>query len=135
MLTECECFAIDALSENGISLTVRAENPAAAANIDLEISGEPWELKNVTNVSSSVGNQLRRIRRKWWKLKLAKPVRAVITTKNAVDTTEDIIESLIKKKHDDELFWVISDNREIVVVQQNGTVSRRRSPGVSRLHQ
>ena len=115
-LTDNERACIDWLARNGVSLTVKAEDPKALANIDLEIDGEPWEMKNVTNVSSSVGNQLRRVRRKWWKLNLPKPTRAVFSTEGATDAFDDIVGALASKKHDDEVFWVISQAGELRVI-------------------
>ena len=114
LLTDNEKAGIDGLAANGISLTVTAEDPVAAANIDLEINGEPWELKNVTNVSSSVGNQLRRVRRKWWKLNLDKPLRAVFTTEDATDTFDEIASALKERKRVDERFIVLSNENELL---------------------
>ncbi len=44
-LTDNERACVDWLVRNGVSLTVKAEDPKALANIDLEIDGEPWEMK------------------------------------------------------------------------------------------
>lgn len=74
----------------------------------ISIGGECWEMKNVTNVSSSAGNQLRRVRRKWWKLGLGKPLRAAFTTEGATDSFDVIVAALVEKKHDDERFIVLS---------------------------
>ena len=112
-LTDHEQACVDWLAYNGISPTVKLEDPIARANIDLDIDGEPWEMKNVTNISSSVGNQLRRVRRKWWKLRLPAPTRAVFTTEDAIDDFDAIVEALAAKKRDDELFWVISESGKL----------------------
>ena len=113
LLTDNEKACVDWLERNGISPVVNAEDPAAPANIDLTIDGEPWEMKNVTNVSSSAGNQLRRVRRKWWKLDLEKPLRAVFTTEGATDTFAAIVAALEGKKHDDERFIILSSEGEL----------------------
>ena len=112
-LTDHERACVDWLAYNGISTMVKLEDPNAPANIDLEIDGKPWEMKNVTNVSSSVGNQLRRVRRKWWKLHLPAPTRAVFTSEDATDDFDAIVNALATKKRDDELFWVISESGEL----------------------
>ena len=63
-LADREKARVDWLAYNSISATAKREGPIAPASIDLEIDGQPQEMKNVANVSSSVGNQLRRVRRK-----------------------------------------------------------------------
>ena len=113
-LTANEKACVDWLALNGVSLTVNDEDPAAPANIDLTIDGKLWEMKNVTNVSSSVGNQLRRVRRKWWKLGLGKPLRAVFTTEGSTDAFDAIVATLAEKKHDDERFIVLSGEGELL---------------------
>ena len=115
-LTDNERACVGWLAFNGISLTVNAEDPGAAANIDLTIDGELWEMKNVTNISSSVGNQLRRVRMKWWKLNLQKPIKAVFSTEGASDSFDDLVQMLSSKKHDDEEFLVVSEAGELSAI-------------------
>ena len=108
-LTNNERVCVDGLTLNGLEVVVRAEDPEAPANIDLELNGELWEMKNVTNVTSSVGNQLARARLKWWKLRIDEPLRVVFTMVGAKDTFEAIIETALIKKRPDEQMMVLSN--------------------------
>ena len=113
-LTDNERAGVDHLLDNGHIVTVLKEDSSAAANIDLSIDGNMYELKNVTNTSSSVGNQIGRAREKWHKLGLKKPVRMILTTENARDTFDELVESARGKKRDDEVIVMISsDGREV----------------------
>lgn len=103
------CYLVD----SDLIPIVLEEHPAALANIDLEIDGELWELKNVTNASSSAGNQLRRVRKKWWKLKLASPMRVVFTTEDATDSYEVIREALRIRMRATDIF---------ILFAQDGTI-------------
>lgn len=55
-----------------------------------EIEGERWEMKNVTNARSSVGNQMSRGRKKWYKLGIGEPARFVITCEECEDSFDDV---------------------------------------------
>ena len=109
LLTQNEKACIDWLALNGMSVIVNAEDPAAPANIDLAIGGEPWEMKNVTN-ASSVSNQFNRIRAKWGKLGMAEPVRAVFSTEGAKVPFSQIVIEVSKRAHPGERFIVLSDD-------------------------
>ena len=111
-LTDNERAGIDGLAANGVSLTVKFEVPTAAANIDLEIDGEPWEMKNVTNVSSA-SNQVKRARIKWMKLGIETPMRAVFTTEGATIPFNDICDTLERRRRKGELFIVLSESQEL----------------------
>lgn len=111
-LTDNERTCVDYLVKSGTSLTVKAEDPVAPANIDLEIDGELWEMKNVTN-ESSVSNQIKRTRVKWLKLGLESPVRAVFTSEGAVAGFDVICSALLKRKRAGERFLAISDSGEL----------------------
>lgn len=95
-LEDHEKLGVDWLSNNGIRPTVKQEDPKAPANIDFEIDGRPWEMKNVSNAGSSVKNQLARARKKWWKLGLEKPVRVVVTMVNCADDIDSVVNAIIK---------------------------------------
>lgn len=89
---------VDWLVKNGIRPTVKQEDPTAPANIDFEIDGQPWEMKNVTNAESSVKNQLARARAKWRKLELDEPVRIVFTMDGCDDSIESVAESIRQRE-------------------------------------
>lgn len=112
-LTEDEQAGIRHLRANGIEPFAPLEDPAAAENIDLVMNGKLYEMKNVTNKTSSVGNQIARVRKKWWKMGLSKPVRAVFTTENASDSFDEIADEIFSRKRDDEEFIVLSDEGEM----------------------
>lgn len=111
-LTDNERAGVDSLAANGISATVKLENPTAAANIDLVIDGEPWEMKNVTNVSSA-SNQVKRARIKWMKLGIDTPMRAVFTTEGATISFEEICDTLTRRRRTGERFLVLSEFGEL----------------------
>lgn len=96
-LEEHEKKGVDHLLRNGIVPTVKQEDPRAKANIDFEIDGELWEMKNVTNARSSVGNQLSRGRKKWFKLGLHEPARFVVTCEECDDSFEDVCKGIAER--------------------------------------
>lgn len=101
---------VDWLVKNGIRPTVKQEDPTAPANIDFEIDGQPWEMKNVTNADSSVSNQLARAKKKWWKLGQPGEAKIVITMDGCTDSLEDVAEALRSK----------SGYKEAIVVSDEG---------------
>ena len=116
LLTDNEKACVDWLAYNGISPTVNKEDPNAAANIDLTIEGELWEMKNVTN-ASSVSNQFNRIRAKWGKLGMAEPVRAVFSTEGAKIPFSEIVAEVAKRVHPGERFIVLSEKGDLEKVE------------------
>lgn len=106
-LTEDEKVAVVWLSNQGIRIVVEEENPRAKANIDFSLWGEPWELKNVTNAGSSVANQMKRTRVKWYKLKLTDNVRGVISCVDCSDSFDDVCTSVESRMREGEEFFVI----------------------------
>lgn len=112
-LEEHEMAGVDHLVANGIRPVVRWEDPNADANIDLEIDGEMYEMKNVTN-DSSASNQVKRARIKWRKLKIDTPMRSVFTTEGSSLTFDDLCSSLESRRRDGELFIVVSESGDIV---------------------
>lgn len=114
-LEEHEKRGIDALQRNGFRVKTIAEDPKAAANFDIEIDGVAWEMKNVTNLTSSISNKIKRARVKWMKLDDPSGMRAVFTTYGCAQPVEEVIESLRKRKRDGE---------SVLVVSQEGFVRR-----------
>lgn len=112
-LEDHEKKGVDWLVKNGIRPTVKQEDPRAMANIDFEIDGQPWEMKNVTNSGSSVNNQIARARAKWRKLGLDEPVRIVVTMDGCPDSIGDVVEAIKRREG-------YSD----VVVLQDGKIVR-----------
>lgn len=112
-LEDHEKKGVDWLVKNGIRPTVKQEDPRAMANIDFEIHGQPWEMKNVTNAGSSVNNQIARARAKWRKLELDEPVRIVVTMDGCSDSIDDVVEAIKRREGYSE-----------VVVLQDGKIAR-----------
>ena len=103
--------AIDNLQRNGFRLTVNAEDPAAKANIDLtsERNGYLWELKDVTS-ARSVSNQIRRARKKWYKLKLKQLKRIVLSVGENAVSFDELLEEVKERIKEDEEIVLISDS-------------------------
>lgn len=116
LLADHEKNGVDHLLDNGFPVKVLLEDPKAPANIDFEIRGSLWEMKNVTNKKSSVSNQFKRARAKWKKLQLDDPVRVVFTTENAADNFDDIVRAIRERKHVDEMIIVFSENGDMVLM-------------------
>lgn len=107
-LEEHEKRGVDHLLRNGIVPTVKQEDPKAKANIDFVIDGELWEMKNVTNARSSVGNQLSRGRKKWFKLGIGEPARFVVTCEGCDDSFESVCMGIADRLQQGEKCIVIS---------------------------
>ena len=90
----------------------KMEDPTAAANIDLEIDGEPWEMKNVTSISFA-SNQVKRARIKWMKLGIETPMRAVFTTEGASISFDEICDTLGRRRRVGERFIALSESQEL----------------------
>lgn len=73
------------------------EDGGASANFDLFIGDKPWEMKNVTNPGSSVSNQVKRARVKWFKSNRSDKMRVVITTEGLTGDFEDVIINVKKR--------------------------------------
>lgn len=112
-LEEHEKAGVDHLVSNGIIPTVKQENPKAPANIDFEIDGELWEMKNVSNAESSVSNQVKRARVKWFKLGIDEPMRCVFTCEGCSDGFEAVCSALERRRRDGEEFFVLSATGEL----------------------
>lgn len=115
-LEDHEKAGVDHLVENGFAPVVRMEDPDAKANIDFEIDGSLYEMKNVTN-ESSASNQVKRARIKWFKLDIDTPMRCVFTTEGSVIPFDSICSSLEKRRRDGEVFIVLSKDGDIVTLE------------------
>ena len=103
-----EIAGIEHLSKAGIRVIVGEEDPTAIANIDLIINGRNWEMKNVTNSKSSVSNQIKRARIKWYKLNIKSPCQVVFTCEDCHDDFKDVVKGLEERRHEGEEFLIIS---------------------------
>ena len=110
-----EKAGIDNLLLNGFDIETVKEDPHAPANLDMSMNGELWEMKNLTNRASSVSNQVKRARIKWFKLGLSSPSRCVFTNEGNEDGFDETCAALEKRRRPGEVFLVVS-NRGVVRV-------------------
>ena len=114
-LEEHEKAGIDYLLLNGFDIETIDEDPHAPANLDISMNGELWEMKNLTNCASSVSNQVKRARIKWFKLGLSSPSRCVFTNEGNEDGFDETCAALEKRRRPGEVFLAVS-NRGVVRV-------------------
>ncbi len=93
-LLDHERAGVDWLAKRGYDIETIPEIGDAAANLDIRMDGEDWEMKNVTNAGSSVGNQIGRIRKKYWKAGKAGEAMGVITTVGCEDDFDDVVQAV-----------------------------------------
>lgn len=93
-----EARGIDRLSHLGEDVETIPEIGDASVNMDVLVSGVEAEMKNVTNAGSSVGNQIGRIREKFWKA--GKPGQAfgVVTAFDCSDSFEDVVKAVEQRR-------------------------------------
>lgn len=95
----------------------------APANIDLLMGCFLFEMKNVKNVSS-VSNQIKRARMKWYKLGFKDSANYVFTTERAEIEFDAITKEIKKRLRPEERAIVLSASRKAVFLAlKNGTVS------------
>ena len=116
-LEEHEKAGIDYLLLNGFDVETIYEDPDAPANLDISMNGELWEMKNLTNCASSVSNQVKRARVKWFKLGLSSPSRCVFTNEGNRDGFAETCAALEKRRRRGEVFLVVSDDGVIEVLK------------------
>lgn len=116
-LEEHERAGIDYLLLNGFDVEIIDEDPDAPANLDISMNGELWEMKNLTNCASSVSNQVKRARIKWFKLGLSSPSRCVFTNEGNRDGFSETCAALEKRRRRGEVFLVVSDSGVIQVLK------------------
>ena len=110
-----EKAGIDNLLLNGFDIETVKEDPHAPANLVISMNGELWEMKNLTNRASSVSNQVKRARIKWFKLGLSSPSRCVFTNEGNEDGFDETCAALEKRRRPGEVFLAVS-NRGVVRV-------------------
>ena len=115
-LEEHEKAGIDYLLLNGFDVETVDEDPHAPANLDISMNGELWEMKNLTNCASSVSNQVKRARIKWFKLGLSSPSRCVFTNEGNEDGFNETCAALEKRRRPGEVFLVVSSNGVVRVL-------------------
>lgn len=114
-LEEHEKAGVDWLWNGGIRPVVKEEDPEAKANFDLEIEGVLWEMKNVTNSGGSVGNQLTRARKKFYKYPEL-DMRAIFTCEGCKDSFDAVCDSLRRKRRPGEKFIAVSSDGKIEMI-------------------
>ena len=117
LLEEHEKAGIDYLLLNGFDVETVDEDPDAPANLDISMNDELWEMKNLTNYASSVSNQVKRARIKWFKLGLSSPSRCVFTNEGNRDEFGETCAALEKRRRHGEVFLVVSDSGVIHVLK------------------
>lgn len=115
-LEEHEKAGIDYLLLNGFDVETVNEDPHAPANLDISMNGELWEMKNLTNCASSVSNQVKRARIKWFKLGLSSPSRCVFTNEGNEDGFNETCAALEKRRRPGEVFLVVSSSGVVRVL-------------------
>lgn len=115
-LTDWERRCVDGLAKAGKRIVVNQEDPSAPANIDLMIDGELVELKNVTNIRSSVGNQISRARKKWWKHGNPEQQRTLFTMYGSEANQEEIAGELKKRMKSNETFYLLTESGELIAI-------------------
>ena len=117
LLEEHEKAGIDYLLLNGFDVETIVEDPDASANLDISMNDELWEMKNLTNCASSVSNQVKRARIKWFKLGLSSPSRCVFTNEGNRDGFGETCAALEKRRRHGEVFLVVSGSGVIHVLK------------------
>lgn len=111
-----EKAGIDNLLLNGFDIETVKEDPHAPANLDISMNGELWEMKNLTNRASSVSNQVKRARIKWFKLGLSSPSRCVFTNEGNEDGFDETCAALEKRRRPGEVFLAVSNSGAVRVL-------------------
>lgn len=111
-----EQAGIDWLARRGYDVETIPEIGDAPANLDIRMDGEEWEMKNVTNAESSVSNQLKRARIKWYKLGSDESMKCIVTCEGCSDGFEDVVAGVKKRVRDGERIIVISQTGQIAEI-------------------
>lgn len=78
------------------------------------MNGRHYEMKNVTNAESSVSNQIKRARVKWYKLGLDEPARIVFAMEDSTASSAEVADGIRRRKRDGEdLILVVSESKVI----------------------
>ena len=116
-LEEHEKTGVDFLVLNGYNVRTIPEDPKAPANLDLSIDGTLWEMKNLTNSKSSVSNQVKRARIKWFKLDIESPMTSIFTNEGNSDGFEKTCDELEARRRAGEVFIAISDSGVVQILK------------------
>lgn len=111
-----EAVGIDQLSDFGKDVETIPEIGNATANLDIRMDDEEWEMKNVTNSESSVSNQLKRARIKWYKLGSDEPMRCIVTCEGCNDEFQNVVDGVRKRFREGERIIVISQDGQMVEI-------------------
>lgn len=117
LLNEQERAGIDYLAIRGFDVETVAENPIAPANLDVSINGTLWEMKNLSNSVSSVSNQVKRARIKWFKLGIDEPAMCIFTNKGNEDGFDETCTALEGKRRTGEVFMVLSGDGDLRILR------------------
>lgn len=112
-----ERAGVDWLRGHGYAIETIPEDPKAAANLDLSINGELWEMKNTTNAHGSVGNQMVRARKKFYK-NPGLPKRYIITCEGNAEPHSRVVEAVKTRLRDGEVVMVVGCNGELAIVKK-----------------
>ena len=112
-LLEHERAGVDYLARHGFDVETIPEVGDAPSNRDVTIRGEEWEMKNVTNAESSVSNQIKRARIKWYKRGDDTPMRCVFTCEGCTDSFDDVQDGIKKRMRDGDRAIVFSQDGDI----------------------
>lgn len=107
-----ERAGIDWLARRGYDVETIPEIGDAPANLDIRMDGEEWEMKNVTNAHGSVGNQLTRARKKFYKYPDL-PKRYIFTCEGCADSFEDVSSSIENRLRTGETAIIVGRNGEL----------------------
>lgn len=111
-LLEHERAGVDWLAGRGYDIETVPEIGDAPVNLDIRMDGEEWEMKNVTNAGSSVGNQIGRIRKKYWKADKAGEAMGVITTVGCDDDFDNVVQAVRERSGYKEMIVIGKDRFE-----------------------
>lgn len=112
-LQDHERAGVDYLARHGFDVETIPEIGDAPSNRDISIRGEEWEMKNVTNSESSVSNQIKRARIKWYKRGDSSPMRCVFTCEGCTDSFDDVLAGIRRRMRGGERAIVFSQDGDI----------------------
>lgn len=104
-----ERAGVDALRDHGFTVATIPEDGSARSNFDVRMGGRLWEMKDVSG-ESSISNQIKRARQKWWKAGLESKPRFVFTTENLAGgvTFDDVCDGIERRLRPGEEALVLS---------------------------
>lgn len=115
-----EMKTVDDLERMGIRPKTLAEDEFAAANIDLLVHEELWEMKNVGDGKHAIEDRLRDSSKKWEKLGSSLPVRTILTAYGTRRPLDELCAEAWKRRR----YW-----DECIVIAPDGTFAFLVNPG------